>query len=41
MRPDVPADVAAIGARVLLADDDRGVRTMLATLLRATPALRR
>jgi CheY-like chemotaxis protein len=34
--PDVPADVPATGARVLLADDDRGVRTMFARLLRAT-----
>ena len=31
-----PTDAAASGARVLVADDDSGVRTMLATLLRAT-----
>jgi CheY-like chemotaxis protein len=37
MRPsDAPTDAAASGARVLVADDDPGVRTMFATLLRAT-----
>jgi CheY-like chemotaxis protein len=34
--PDVPADVPATGARLLVADDDTGVRTMVARLLRAT-----
>jgi CheY-like chemotaxis protein len=34
--PDAPADVPATGARLLVADDDTGVRTMLARLLRAT-----
>jgi CheY-like chemotaxis protein len=33
--PDAPADAPAAGARVLVADDDPGVRTMFATLLRA------
>jgi CheY-like chemotaxis protein len=33
---DLPADATAAGIRVLLADDHKGVRTLLATLLRAT-----
>ena len=32
---DAPTDAAASGARVLVADDDPGVRTVFATLLRA------
>jgi CheY-like chemotaxis protein len=32
-------DAPAPGARVLVADDDRGVRTLFATLLRATPGV--
>jgi CheY-like chemotaxis protein len=34
--PDAPAHAQAIGARLLLADDDHGVRRLFATLLRAT-----
>jgi CheY-like chemotaxis protein len=33
---DLPADGTAAGIRVLVADDDKGVRTLFATLLRAT-----
>jgi CheY-like chemotaxis protein len=33
---DAPTDAAASGARVLVADDDPGVRTMFAGLLRVT-----
>jgi CheY-like chemotaxis protein len=33
---DLPADATAAGIRVLFADDDKGVRTLFATLLRAT-----
>ena len=33
---DAPTDALASGARVLVADDDPGVRTMFATLFRAT-----
>ena len=33
---DAPTDAVASGARVLMADDDPGVRTMFATLFRAT-----
>lgn len=35
MTTDAPADIPASGVRLLLADDDAHVRTMLATLLRA------
>lgn len=35
MTTDAPADIPASGVRLLLADDDASVRTMLATLLRA------
>src|SRR5687768_1932189 len=34
--PDAPIDAADSGASVLVADDDPGVRTMFATLIRAT-----
>ena len=35
MTTDAPADIPASGVRLLLADDDAGVRAFLATLLRA------
>ena len=40
MITDAPADAPASGARLLLADDDPGVRAMLATLLRAAAGVR-
>jgi len=37
---DPPADVSASGLRLLLADDDAGVRRIIATLLRSAVAVR-
>ena len=40
MTTDPPADVAASGLRLLLADDDAGVRRIFAALLRSTAVVR-
>jgi CheY-like chemotaxis protein len=36
---DAPVEAPAVGARLLVADDDPRVRTLLVTLLRATPGV--
>lgn len=39
MTTDARADIPASGVRLLLADDDAGVRALIATLLRAAPGV--
>ena len=39
MTTDAPVDIRASGVRLLLADDDAGVRALFATLLRAAPGV--